>query len=133
MQEYTLRDDLGAAAYDVFCTANFLNFMPWAAAVEYLLAQGLEQIEMYDDMLVSRLINGLDLEKYELISPQQGATRSTLVILTHRKPERNREIFAMLKREGIEIALREGNLRVSPHLYNTGDNIDNLLSILHST
>lgn len=132
MQEYTLRDDLGAAAYDVFCTANFLNFMPWAAAVEYLSAQGLEQIEMYDDMLVSRLINGLDLAKYQLISPQQGVTRSTLVILTHRKPERNIEIFDTLKREGIDIALREGNLRVSPHLYNTVDEIDNLLSILHS-
>jgi len=106
--------------------------MPWAAAVEYLLAQGLEQIEMYDDMLVSRLINGLDLAKYELISPQQGVTRSTLVILTHRERERNIEIFATLRREGIAIALREGNLRVSPHLYNTVDEIDDLLSILSS-
>jgi selenocysteine lyase/cysteine desulfurase len=140
MQEYTLRGDLGAAAYDVFCTANFLNFVPWAAAVEYLLAQGIEQIEMYNDMLVSRLINGLDLEKYKLISPpfdklrtpQQGVTRSTLVILTHREPECNKEIFDMLKHEGIDIALCEGNLRVSPHLYNTADEIDNLLSILHS-
>jgi selenocysteine lyase/cysteine desulfurase len=32
-----LRDDLGAAAYDVFGTANFLNFRPWTASVEYLL------------------------------------------------------------------------------------------------
>lgn len=132
MREYALRDDLGAAAYDVFCTANFLNFMPWVAAVEYLLAQGIEQIEMYDNMLVSRLIDGLDLEKYELISPQQGVTRSTLVILTHREGERNREIFDRLKREGIDISLREGNLRVSPHLYNTVDEIDALLSTLSS-
>jgi len=131
MREYTLRDDLGAAAYDVFCTANFLNFMPWAAAVEYLLAHGIEQIEAYDDMLVSRLINGLDLKKYELISPQQGSACSTLVILTHREPERNIEVFNTLKHGGIDISLREGNLRVSPHLYNTVDEIDHLLSILH--
>jgi len=124
MREYTLRDDLGAAAYDVFCTANFLNFMPWAAAV---------QIEAYDDMLVSRLINGLDLKKYELISPQQGSACSTLVILTHREPQRNVEVFNTLKHGGIDISLREGNLRVSPHLYNTVDEIDHLLSILHST
>ena len=37
--EYRLRDDLGARAYDVFGTANFLNFAPWAAALEYLLEQ----------------------------------------------------------------------------------------------
>ncbi|MDY7075892.1 MAG: aminotransferase class V-fold PLP-dependent enzyme [Chloroflexota bacterium] len=132
IREYKLRDDLGAAAYDVFCTANFMNFVPWAAAVEYLLAQDLEQIEMYDDVLVSRLIEGLDLEKYELISPQQGVARSTLVVLTHREPGRNREIFDTLKREGVDVSLREGNLRVSPHLYNTVDEIDNLLSMLHS-
>jgi selenocysteine lyase/cysteine desulfurase len=133
MREYTLRDDLGAAAYDVFCTANFMNFMPWAAAVEYLLAHGIEQIEAYDDMLVSRLINGLDLKKYELISPHQGSACSTLVILTHREPERNIEVFNALKHGGIDISLREGDLRVSPHLYNTVDEIDHLLSILHST
>ena len=132
IREYKLRDDLGAAAYDVFCTANFMNFVPWAAAVEYLLAQDLEQIEMYDDVLVSRLIEGIDLEKYELISPQQGVARSTLVVLTHREPGRNREIFDTLKGEGVDVSLREGNLRVSPHLYNTVDEIDNLLSMLHS-
>ena len=31
---YRLRDDLGAAAYDVFGTANFLTFRPWTASVE---------------------------------------------------------------------------------------------------
>jgi selenocysteine lyase/cysteine desulfurase len=35
--EHRLRSDLGARAYDVFGTANFLNFIPWAAALEYLL------------------------------------------------------------------------------------------------
>ena len=43
-----------------------------------------------------------------------------------------RVAFDMLKREGIDISLREGNLRVSPHLYNTVDEIEHLLSILHS-
>ena len=132
MREYALRDDLGAAAYDVFCTANFMNFLPWAAAVEYLLGQDIAQIESHDNMLVSRLIDGLDLAKYELISPQEGGARSTLVVLTHRDPEHNRQIFDMLKCEGIDISLREGNLRVSPHLYNTVDEIEHLLSILHS-
>jgi selenocysteine lyase/cysteine desulfurase len=109
-----------------------MNFMPWAAAVEYLLAQGLENIEAYDDMLVSRLLDGLDPERYQLISPPQGVARSTLVVLSHREPERNEEIFDRLKRDKIDISLREGNLRVSPHLYNTVDEIDSLLMTLHS-
>jgi len=29
MRDYSLRTDLGARAWDVFCTANFFNFVPW--------------------------------------------------------------------------------------------------------
>jgi hypothetical protein len=36
MRDYSLRNDLGARAWDVFCTANFFNFVPWVAAIEYL-------------------------------------------------------------------------------------------------
>ena len=33
---------------------------------------------------------------------------------------------------GIDTAYREGNLRVSVHLFNTPDNIDQLLGALHT-
>lgn len=32
-----LRSDIGARKYDVFGTANFFNFKPWRASVEYLV------------------------------------------------------------------------------------------------
>jgi hypothetical protein len=41
---YRLRDGLGAAAYDVFGTANFLTFRPWTASVEYLLGLGIDRV-----------------------------------------------------------------------------------------
>ena len=131
MREYTIRDDMGASAYDVFCTANFLNFLPWTKAVEYLIEQGVERIEEYDHRLVSHLISRLDPEKYKLLSPRQDLARSTLVLMTHREPYKNRDIFLKLKREGFDISLREGNLRISPHLYNSVGEIDGLLSQLH--
>ena len=130
--EVVLRRDLGARAYDVFGTANFFNFKPWAAAVEYLLEQGIERIEAHNNRLVSRLIEGLHQEKYELISPRQGARRSTLVIISHKQRNRNREIYEVLKGRRIHIAFRKGNLRFSPHLYNTDDEIDHALSVLSS-
>ena len=39
---YEIRPDLGARAYDVFCTANFLNFLPWTRSVAYLLDKGID-------------------------------------------------------------------------------------------
>ena len=32
MRDYAPRTDLGARAWDIFCTANFFNFVPWTAA-----------------------------------------------------------------------------------------------------
>ena len=132
MKEYSLRDDLGASKYDVFCTANFFNFMPWTASVEYLLDKGIAQIEKHDHMLVSRFVQGLDCDRYTIISPREGAERSTLILFSRREQERNPSILDKLKREGIDIALREGYLRASPHLYNCIENVDVLLSVLHS-
>ena len=130
--DVTLPSDLGARAYDVFGTANFFNFKTWAASIEYLLSWGIEQIADYDSALVSRFINGIDLEKYELISPQNGPARSTLIFISHRKPDLNHEIYETLKQAKVDIAYRRGNLRLSPHLYNTADYMDRVVSVLNS-
>lgn len=130
MRDYTVRTDLGARKHDVFCTANFLDVKPWLAAVEYLLTQGIEQIAAYNNQLVTHFIEGLDPEKYTLLSPREGPERSTLVFVTHRIPERNPAIYTALQRSGIDLSLREGQLRFSPHLYNTEDELDQVLQML---
>jgi selenocysteine lyase/cysteine desulfurase len=127
-----LRSDLGARRYDVFGTANFFNFKPWTASIEYLLSQGLENIEEYDQRLVTRLIEGLDPGRYDLHSPRSGPLRSTLVFISHKRPERNNAIYEELRARKIFIAHRAGKLRLSPHLYNTRQEIDEALSVLNS-
>jgi cysteine desulfurase/selenocysteine lyase len=127
-----LRDDLGARRYDVFGTANFFNFKPLTASVEYLLAQGIENIEAHDQRLVTRLIQALDPKKYDLLSPRDGAMRSTLVFISHKEPARNSEIYEKLRKENVFVAYRAGRLRFSPHLYNTEADIDQALSVLNS-
>jgi hypothetical protein len=46
---------VGAAAYDVFCTANFFNFSAWtaSASVKLLIEAGIERVSAHDQMLVS--------------------------------------------------------------------------------
>src|SRR5262249_22064641 len=48
-----------ARTFDVFGTANFFNFKPWAAALEYLLDVGIASIEAYDQQLVGHFLDGL--------------------------------------------------------------------------
>ena len=130
--EPELRSGLGARTFDVFGTANFFNFKPWRASIEYLLGQGIENIAKHNGSLVSRFIDGLDPIKYDLLSPRSGIERSTLILLSHKQKEKNEETYKTLLRNGIYCAFRKGKLRFSPHLYNTESDIDSALSILNS-
>jgi selenocysteine lyase/cysteine desulfurase len=125
-----LRDDLGARAYDVFGTANFFNFKPWTASVEYILEQGIDRIAAHDGALVDRLIEGLLSLGFEVLSPHRGKSRSNIVITSHPDRSRNERIHAALRDNDIYIAFRRGNLRFAPHLYNTKEDIDSALGVL---
>ena len=121
--EHRLRDDLGARAYDVFGTANFLNFIPWAAALEYLLAQGIQAVADHDQALVEQLTGLLEDRGYRFISPTGAGQRAAIVVISAADPARNQAAYRRLTDAGVDAALRAGNIRLSPHLYNTPDQI----------
>jgi selenocysteine lyase/cysteine desulfurase len=121
-----------ARTFDVFGTANFFNFKPWAAAVEYLLGVGVERVAAHDQGLVQRLHDGLDATTIDLLSPRALPRRSTLVFVSHKDRARNEVLHARLRESGIEVAYRRGALRLAPHLYNTPDDIDRALAVLHA-
>jgi selenocysteine lyase/cysteine desulfurase len=117
--------------FDLFATANFFNFHPWAAALEYLMDRGPRAIEAHDQLLVSRLLDGLP-SSFRTVSPRDPARRSTLVVVSHADAELNRRVHRALLAAGIHVAFRRGNLRIAPHLYNGTDQIDRLLGVLDS-
>ncbi len=121
---HRLRGDLGARAYDIFGTANFLNFIPWAAALEYLLAQGIQTIAAHDQALVEQLIGLLEGSDYRFISPTGAGQRAAIVVVSAADPEDNDAVCQRLTDAGIDAALRAGNIRLSPHLYNTSGQIE---------
>jgi selenocysteine lyase/cysteine desulfurase len=49
------------------------------------------------------------------------------VLLTHEEEERNAGIAKSLRLRGIDIALRGGKLRISPHVHNSRRDVDDLL------
>lgn len=140
LRQYTVREDVGVQAFDVFCTANFLNFAPWAAAVEYLLGAGPAAVERYDQWLVGRLVAQLDSGAYELLSPADGRRRSTLVVLrpvggrtdARTGPPDVSAVHRTLAAAGVDVAVREGTIRLSPHLYNGLGDIDRAATALRT-
>lgn len=121
--------DLGAKRYDVFGTANFNNFVPWTASIEYLLSKGISLIEDHNEKLVEHLVVDIDSRKFEVISPQVGEEMSSIAVINHLNGK-NQEIYARLLDNGYYVSLRNGRLRISPHLYNTMDEIDTVVDLM---
>jgi selenocysteine lyase/cysteine desulfurase len=121
---------LGARRYDLFGTANFFNFAPFAASLELLLDLGVEAVEAHDRVLVGKLAAGLEALGYRLISPRDEARTSSLVVFSTPDPERNAEVYTGLSARGVHGALRRGAIRLSPHLYNDDRDVDAALEAL---
>jgi len=130
MRGITARDDLGVRAFDVFCPASFATTLPWIASLELFLEAGVGAIAEWDQRLVDRLVAGIDQGRYRLVSPADGPARSTLVVLSPAGDSNERH--RRLAEAGIDIAHREGNLRISVHLFNEPGQIDETLAALHA-
>jgi cysteine desulfurase / selenocysteine lyase len=132
MRETTLRDDTGVRAFDVFCPASFATTLPWIASLELLQDTGIAAIADWAQQLTDRLIGGLDRDRYRLISPVSGPGRSSLIVLS-RTGGSTAECHRQLTASGIDSAYREGNLRLSLHLFNTPGQVDRALDILQAS
>lgn len=130
MRTTQIRDDLGVRAFDVFCPAAFTTTLPWIAALELLQRTGIDSIAAFDQQLVDRLVDNLDPHRYELVSPAAGPTRSTLVVMA-RRDGTTAQLYEQLTEAGIDTAYREGNVRASLHLFNTPEQVDRALDVLH--
>ena len=114
--DLTLAEDVGGRRYDVFGTANFFNFTAFAAAVEYLLEIGIEAVEAHDQALVERFLAGLPRDGFDVLSPETGPARSTLVLISAkdegaqpgdlREPRRRRHPRRLPRRQPAPLAPR---------------------------
>ncbi len=131
LDDIVMPDGVPVHGYDVFATANFFNFMALTAAVELLLDADVATVRDHDQRLVARLLDGVDRGRFDVLSPEAGERRSTLVFLSHNERDRNAEIVQRARAEGIFATCRNGRIRVSPHLYNSDADIDRALDAMH--
>ena len=127
-----LKDDHTARRYDVFATANFFNFVPWKASIDYLLGLGLDHVDRHNQLLVDQLIDGLDQKRFSRISPYLKNERTNIIVFSHLDASQNFRLYEFLKEKGFYLALWKNKLRISPHIYNTQQEIEGLLTVLNN-
>ncbi len=119
-------------------THNIPGLLALGASLQMLLDIGIDNVWQRIEQLTSHLCDGLTSLGHPIISPREPHERSGIVTFTpsprsetsHAKNSSVDQIAASLAQQNIIIATREGRLRVSPHFYNTIDQIDQLLNAL---
>lgn len=120
----------GAKRWDSAETANYFNLAGMKASLEYVLKVGAETVAKHNHKLIELLYARLPKDRCVPTSPVDAAQRGPYGCFAARTPEKTSELYARLRAENVIVSLREGNLRVSPYLYNTERDIDRLIAII---
>ncbi|MFA5011012.1 MAG: aminotransferase class V-fold PLP-dependent enzyme [Ignavibacteria bacterium] len=112
-------------------TPNTLGMIGLESSMDLFLSLGTENIFKQITKILDRFIDGIgSCKNFYVESDMREQHRSNILIFSHKDRSRNAEIQKELEEKKVYIALREGYLRVSPHLFNNEDDIDRLLESL---
>ncbi len=122
----------GARRFDINEPGNFLNMAGAAAATRYIAEIGPRNVRGHVEALFERLFAGLP-PGVRPLAVDSSEPRSNILCLALPAGADDDSLFEALRRERVFLSRREGALRVSPHVYNDGGDIDRLLAVLEAT
>ncbi len=119
-----------AKRWDAAETANYFNHAALDASVEFVLQVGPAAVRDHCRNLIDLLYERLPKDRCVPTSPLDAALRGPYGCFAARAPEKTVALYERLRKENIIVSLREGNIRVSPYLFNTERDIDRLISVI---
>jgi cysteine desulfurase/selenocysteine lyase len=121
---------LNAKRWDAAETANYFNHAASDASLEFVLHAGPATVAAHNHKLVDFMYARLPKDRCVATSPLDSALRGPYGCFAARRPENTAALYERLRKENVIVSLREGNIRVSPYLYNTERDIDRLISVI---
>ena len=103
---------------------SFISLTGAAEALKMILNAGIENIEKRILKLTDHLIESVKSLGFKLQTPEEPQYRSGVVNF---KIDNPKEVAESLNRKGIIVSARAHGLRVSPHFYNTEEEIDKFM------
>ena len=105
------------------------------AAIDLLLDVGIDRVGARLLAQKQRLVPGLTSRGYRVIGPEEGPTASGITTFTH---EDKRKVAALIQHwqaNGVVASARQDragvpHVRLSPHFYNTDEEIDRVLALM---
>ncbi len=108
---------------------NIMGIYALGAAVTQILEIGIQNIEERVLALTGFLIGKLKEKEYQIVSSLVPSERSGIVCFRSREHS-SRELCKLLKDNRIIVADRAQSVRVSPHFYNSEEEIEQMMEVL---
>jgi selenocysteine lyase/cysteine desulfurase len=86
------------------------------ASLELFFELGLENVERHIESLATEIVRWAQQSDVKLVTPADPARRAGIVCV---RPKDANRVSVELTKQGVVHSLREGNIRLSPHIYNT--------------
>ncbi len=109
---------------------NLAGIYGLGGSIDMFLEIGIEQIASHVLMLTDRLVKGLRDKGYRIVSSRRPEEASGIVAFISDTHDHEAIQQHLEGEHRVVIAVREGRLRSSPHIYNTTDEIDQLIDLL---
>ncbi len=108
---------------------SIISFIGAAAAIQLLLNVGIASIERRILHLTEHLMDEMEQRGFKSQTPRDQECRSGITNFVIDRPE---ERVEQLLKKGIIVSARANGIRVSPHFYNTEEEIDRFVAELSS-
>ena len=106
-------------------TLSVLSYVGAEAGLKLIIEYGTDKVENRIIELTDYLIERLREENFKVQTPEDPLNRSGIVNFKVRNP---REIVEELRMKGVIVSARMNGVRVSPHFYNTKDDLEKFLT-----
>jgi cysteine desulfurase/selenocysteine lyase len=123
---------LAAKRWDTAESASYFNFnlVAMDVSADFVVRMGPETVAAHNRKLIDLMYERLPKDRCIPASPLQADLRGPYGCFAARTQEKTVALYQKLRQENVIVSLREGNIRVSPHLYNTERDIDRLISVI---
>ncbi|MGH9932421.1 MAG: aminotransferase class V-fold PLP-dependent enzyme [Pyrinomonadaceae bacterium] len=100
------------------------------ASLKLLNEVGIPRIQAYLEMLTDHLCEQLRNKDYQVVSSRRAGEKSQIVCIRRTAGLSSMDLYAHLRERNIITAPRGDRLRISPHFYNTLEEMDELANAL---
>jgi selenocysteine lyase/cysteine desulfurase len=129
LTDYELKWRADARKYE-FITLPFQDFAGMNASLELFFELGVDQVSAHALRLADHIVHwALERDDVTLVTPSTAHRRGAVISV---RPSEARAASERLSRANVAHSLREGAIRLSPHFYNTVEELDRALEIIVS-